>query len=81
MFYFIIACVVMFIASTIVFTLYNKSEIKDDETLYMGLLIAAMASILWPFTIPASIILGGAWLLAKLFSMDWKQKNERETDD
>lgn len=74
MFYFIIACVVMFIASTIVFTVYNKSAIQDDETLYMGLLVAAIASILWPFTIPAGIILGGAWLLAKLFSMNWKLK-------
>lgn len=72
--YVVISCIVMFIASTIVFTVYNKSGVKDDETLYIGLLIAAIASILWPFTIPASIIIGGAWLLAKLFSMDWKLK-------
>lgn len=72
--YVVISCIVMFVASTIVFTVYNKSAYKDEETLYVGLLIAAIASILWPFTIPASIIIGGAWLLAKLFSMDWKLK-------
>lgn len=72
--YVVISCIVMFIASTIVFTVYNKSPYKDEETLYIGLLVAAMASILWPMTIPASIIIGGAWLLSKLFSMDWKQK-------
>lgn len=81
MFYFIMACITMLIASTVSFVIYNKKSFKSDEDLIFMLLMSLVISMLWFIAIPAGIILGGAWLLAKLFSLDWKQKNERKTND
>jgi ABC-type nitrate/sulfonate/bicarbonate transport system permease component len=74
MFYFVMACITMFVASTISFIAHNTSPRKDYEELAAMLGASLTAAILWFIAIPAGIILGGAWLIAKLFSRDRKSK-------
>jgi len=81
MFYFMMACITMFVASTASFVIYNKQLFKGAEDLVFMLLMSLVISMVWFIAIPAGIILGAAWLIAKLFSLDWKQKNEHKTND
>lgn len=74
MFYFVMACITMLVASTISFVSHNKSLRKDYEELGSMIFISFIGSILWFISIPVVIVIGGAWLLAKLFSKERKPK-------
>ena len=76
MFYIIMACITMFISSVFVFVYTKKSKFMYEENLVFGLFAAFLASMVWFVTIPAIIVIGSAYLVSKLFTLDWKSKNE-----
>jgi len=68
MLYIIMSLITMFIFSVIIFVSANKYDYKSDEIMLM-LLTAIIPSLIWYITIPAIIIIGCAWLFAKLITM------------
>jgi hypothetical protein len=76
MFYIIMACITMFISSVFVFVYNRNTKVMREESLVFGLFAAFLASMVWFVTIPAIIVIGSAYLVSKLFTLDWKSKNE-----
>ena len=78
MFLFVGACFTMFLLSIAVFVAYDKKafDIEDGQSLLLALVTAAALSVMWIVTIPALVIIGGAWLVSRLFKLNWKTKNE-----
>lgn len=81
MLYAIMVCIVMFICSIVTFVYAKNSEYMKSETIVLGLLASVLASILWFITIPAAIIIGDAYFVSKLFTLNWKSKNESNRDN
>lgn len=77
--YFIMFAITMFVASIVVFVRRRKNEVTIIEDTILELLIAFMIALFWFITIPAIVIIGSAWLVSKLFTLDWKQDaNKRD---
>lgn len=83
MFLFAGACFTMFILSIAVFVAYDKKafDIEDPSSLFLALLAAAAFSVAWFITLPAMVIVGFAWLVSRLFKLNWKTKNESDSND
>ncbi len=64
----------MFIGSIFVFVRQNKKEYQKIEDIVFELAIVFMIAMFWPVTIPAIAIIGSAWMVSKLFKLDWKSK-------
>ncbi len=64
----------MFIGSIFVFVRQNKKEYQKIEDIGFELAIVFMIAMFWPVTIPAIAIIGSAWMVSKLFKLDWKSK-------
>jgi hypothetical protein len=64
----------MFIGSIVVFVRRNKKEYPSDADTTLELLIVFMAALFWMVTVPAIAIVGSAWLVSKLFKVDWRSK-------
>ena len=64
----------MFIGSIFVFVRHNKKEYQKIEDIVFELAIVFMIAMFWPVTIPAISIIGSAWMVSKLFKLDWKSK-------
>ena len=75
MFYIIMACITMFISSIFVFVYFRDTKIMREENFVFGLLFAFLISLMWFISIPAIIVIGSAYLVSKLFTIDWKSKN------
>ncbi len=64
----------MFIGSIVVFVRRNNKGHPLIEDTVLELAIAFMIAMFWPVTIPAIAIIGSAWMVSKLFKLDWKSK-------
>lgn len=64
----------MFIGSIVVFVRRNKKGYPSNEDTVLELLIVFVVSICWIVTVPAITIVGSAWMVSKLFKLDWKSK-------
>jgi len=71
----------MFIGSIAVFVRRNKNEYPSDADTALELLIVFTAALFWMVTIPAIAIIGSAWMVSKLFKLNWKTKNESDSND
>lgn len=71
----------MFIGSIVVFVRRNKKEYPSDEDTVLELAIVFGFAIFWMVTIPAIVIIGGAWMVSKLFKLNWKTKNESDSNN
>lgn len=77
--YAIMFALTMFIGSIVVFVRKHKNEVMIIEDTILELLITFMIALFWFITIPAIIIVGSAWLVSRLFTLDWKQDaNKRD---
>ena len=81
MLYVIMSCIVMFIGSIATFVYAKNADVMHNETIVLGLFLAFIASLIWFIAIPAAIIIGGAYFVSKLFTLDWKSKNESNRDN
>lgn len=64
----------MFIGSIVVFVRRNKKKYPSDADTALELLIVFMAALFWMATVPAIAIVGSAWMVSKLFKVDWRSK-------
>jgi len=71
----------MFIGSIATFVYTKNADVMHNETIVLGLFLVFIASLIWFIAIPAAIIIGGAYLVSKLFTLDWKSKNESNRDN
>lgn len=76
----VIFLITLFASSTYVFVHVTNSKISRPEEILLLLFFALLASLFWFITLPCLIIFGGAYLVSKLFTMDWKSKNEYESN-
>jgi TRAP-type C4-dicarboxylate transport system permease large subunit len=67
----------MLVGSIFVFVHQNKKKYPLTEDTILGLFMVFMFAMLWFITVPAIIIIGSAWMLAKL----WKSKDESKADN
>lgn len=74
--YFVVACITMFIACTISFIIHNNRSRPDNIDLAGSLILSLFASIVWWITLPAVVIIGSAWIVAKLVSMVFGRKRK-----
>jgi hypothetical protein len=81
MLYVTMSCIVMFIGSIATFVYAKNFKYMKSETIVLGLSASFLASLIWFITIPAAIIIGGAYFVSKLFTLDWKSKNESNRDN
>lgn len=82
MFYFIIACLVLFVSSIVIFAYGKERFLYNNEDMFFALLLAFIFSSLWFITLPIAIIIGCAYLVVKLFKTTRTEtKNESNTDD
>ena len=71
----------LFIGSIVVFVRRNKKEYPSNEDTALELFIAIMIALIWFITIPAIAIIGSAWMVSKLFKLNWKTKNESDSNN
>jgi TRAP-type C4-dicarboxylate transport system permease large subunit len=71
----------MLVGSIFVFVHQNKKKYPLTEDTILGLFMVFMFAMLWFITVPAIIIIGSAWMLAKLFKLNWKSKDESKADN
>lgn len=64
----------MFIGSIVVFVRRNKNEYPSNEDTALELLVVFGIASVWMITIPTIAIVGSAWMVSKLFKLDWKSK-------
>lgn len=81
MLYASMACLVMFIGSIATFVYAKNVKYKKGETIVLGIFGTFILSMIWFITIPAAILIGSAYLVSKLFTLDWKSKNESDRDN
>lgn len=79
--YSIMFALTMLVGSIFVFVHQNKKKYPLTEDTIFGLFIVFMIALFWFITIPAITIIGSAWMIAKLFKLNWKSKDESETDN
>jgi len=79
--YLIIFVLTMLVGSIFVFVRQNGKEMPDNEDTLFELFLTFIIALFWFITIPVIVIIGIAWLIAKRFKLDWKQKDESKTDN
>ncbi len=79
--YAIMFALTMFIGSISVFVRQNKKEYQTIEDTILELLIVFMIALFWMVTVPAITIIWSAWMVSKLFKLNWKSKDESKADN
>lgn len=72
--YTLIAMVVFFVYATFIFMYMHFTENNDTVDLVFGLFACFVGAALWILTIPAIVLLGGAWLTSRVIIMLLKKR-------
>ena len=74
--YIVVACLTFLIFCTTSFVAYNKKSwgVRNAEDLGGALGLSFVCSVLWFIVLPAIVLIGGSWFLAKSISKSPKEK-------